>query len=48
MFSSSLLTPSACTVWKELEKENKEFFDSYNKQLRAERGGRSGSSNSSS
>ena len=33
------------TVWKELEKENKEFFDSYNKQLRSE--GRS-SSNSSS
>ncbi|KAK1651114.1 hypothetical protein QYE76_068919 [Lolium multiflorum] len=34
------------TVWKELEKENKDFFDRY-KQLRAERDGR-GSSNSSS
>jgi hypothetical protein len=35
-------------VWKELEKENREFFDSYNKQLRAGRGSRSSSSNSSS
>ncbi|XP_051230798.1 uncharacterized protein [Lolium perenne] len=34
------------TVWKELEKENRDFFDRY-KQLRAERDGRS-SSNSSS
>uniref|UniRef100_A0A0D9VSL3 Plant-specific domain TIGR01589 family protein n=1 Tax=Leersia perrieri TaxID=77586 RepID=A0A0D9VSL3_9ORYZ len=26
------------TVWKELEKENKEFFDKY-RQLRSEKGG---------
>ncbi|KAM3325354.1 hypothetical protein P3S67_000479 [Capsicum chacoense] len=25
------------TVWKELEKENKEFFDAYNKKTREER-----------
>ncbi|KAF7042139.1 hypothetical protein CFC21_051818 [Triticum aestivum] len=35
------------TVWKELEKENKEFFDRYNKQLRSEKGGRSSCSSSS-
>ncbi|KAE8780835.1 hypothetical protein D1007_45980 [Hordeum vulgare] len=35
------------TVWKELEKENKEFFDRYNKQLRSEREGRSSSGSSS-
>ncbi|KAM3314103.1 hypothetical protein ACQJBY_033144 [Aegilops geniculata] len=36
------------TVWKELEKENKEFFDRYNKQLRSEKEGRSNSSSSDS
>lgn len=35
------------TVWKELEKENKEFFDRY-KQLRSEKEGRSSSGDSSS
>ncbi|WVZ98863.1 hypothetical protein U9M48_044238 [Paspalum notatum var. saurae] len=28
---SNCISPSPCTVWKELEKENKEFFETYNK-----------------